>query len=422
MMIFSMQTDQYVIDGNGAFGYSVGYYKLKKYFSNFTYRGRKLHIARGLPVAKAQMFYMEPEWRNLKTYDSYRDPDLVKFYDHQYKIYGTYLEATKVWSHWVDAMNAVDEIWVGNQFSIEAIHNSKIKTPAYVMELGVDSCWKPFRRGTGNKIRFLHVDSGSPRKRADLAKEAFLRLFGDRDDVELTLKYHAAEKRSEFGVLDLLKDKDHPNINTIYQTVSEEQMVELYQQHDILLYPSEGEGFGFIPLQALASGMPVISTSPWCDYSKYFNGNVIESKMGKTQHTGYFEGEVILPELKSLIEQMEKVVNDFDNQCNLFYKQAPAVAKEYDWQRKCDATIKGLISRAGTGILNPVPEYLDNQVYIYFSGNNRYCTSDGVTFSSDSRIQPCSSKSANSLLLNGNFRYATKEEISNANLPALPLF
>lgn len=421
-MLFSIHTDQHIIDAKGIFGYSHGYYKLVEHFGNFTYRGKKMVVGKNEKAAQVQMFYMEPEWYNLKTMKSLRAPDFNKFYDHQYKIYGTYLEATKVWSHWIQAMKEVDEIWVGNQFSVEAVHNSGIKTPTYVMELGIGKEWQPFMRGKRDKIRFLHVDSDSPRKRADLAEQAFVKLFKDNPNVELTLKYHGNKDYHEYNVMSLFGETSASNIRKIYQTLSQEEMIELYNQHDVLLYPSEGEGFGFIPLQALASGMPVISTGEWCDYRKFFNGNIINSTIGKTQHTGYFEGEVILPELKSMMELMEFVFNNIERQCEFFYKQAPAVSKEYDWQNKCDKTIKSLISRKGTGILNPLQEHIAYKEYMYYLGDNRYVTVEGVVFDSEKRIELVTKQQASSLLLNGKFRYATDTEIKNANLPPIQRF
>lgn len=407
-MLFSIHTDQHIIDANGIFGYSHGYYKLTEHFSKYKYNGKKLRVGKNEKASNVQMFYMEPEWYNLKTMTSFRPPDFKKFYDHQYKIYGTYLEATKVWSHWIDAMKNVDEIWVGNQFSVESIRNSGIKTPTYVLQLGIDKIWQPYMRGKRRKIRFLHVDSGSPRKRYDLVEKAFIELFGDREDVELTLKFHAHERDAGYSVIDLLTRN---NINKIYETLSQEEMYDLYKSHDILVYPSEGEGFGLIPLQALATGMPIISTSIWCDYDKYFNGNIIKSKMGKTQHTGYFEGDVILPDYKSLLELMKHVYDDIDNQCDYFYNQAQSVIDEYDWQKKCDTFMNKFIKRVGAELLEPIEEYLVIPEYVMFVGNGSFVTSNGIKFSPENRFAAVDRQMAKDLLFNEFFRKATADEI-----------
>lgn len=407
-MLFSIHTDQHIIDANGIFGYSNGYYRLTEHFSNFKYNNKKLKVVRNNKAANVQMFYMEPEWYNLKSMTSFRSPEFRKFYNHQYKIYGTYLEATKVWSHWIKAMNEVDEIWVGNKFSVESIRNSGIKTPTYVLELAVDKMWKPHRRGKNNKIRFLHVDSGSPRKRRDLVEKAFIELFGNRDDVELTLKFHDNEGGIGYDMFDTLHIN---NITRIYKTISEEEMYELYKKHDVLVYPSEGEGFGLIPLQALATGMPVISTSVWCDYDKYFNGNIIESKIGKTQHTGYFEGEVILPEYQSLLDLMQYVFDNIDKQCDYFYNQAQDVIDEYDWQKKCNSFLNNFINRVGVDFLNPIDEYLVKTEYVVFTGNGTYVASNGSVFSPQNRFAEVEKTIADGLLFNKIFRKATAEEI-----------
>lgn len=408
-MIFSIHTDQHIKDAGGVFGYAYGYDNIVKHFNQFTYRGKQLEVVDNDPSAQIQMFYMEPEWHNPVTGDDFRQPGFKKHHDHQYKINGTYLEATRAWDWWIPTMKTFDEIWVGNQFSADAVANSGIDVPTYVFELGIDDMWKPFKRGNRDKIRFLHVDSGSPRKRADLVEEAFLKLFKDNKDVELTLKYHNSDG---YSVMDLFNSKEaQPNIKKIFKTLSQEEMVKLYHQHDILVYPTEGEGFGLIPLQALATGMPTISTSKWCTYEKYLGSNIIESTLGKTQHSGYHTGDVIIPNFESTVELMRKAVDDFDAQCDYYYKQAPKVIKEYNWQSQCDKMLKSLIKRVGVKMFEPVGK-VSRRKYIYFQNGSGYSTISGVKFSKENPVQKVSDEEYNYLIMNSNFRQPTDQEIT----------
>jgi glycosyltransferase involved in cell wall biosynthesis len=370
-LIFSLHTDDHVKKAKDIYGYAYGYKSIKEYFGKFKYKGKTLVVGENTPNSQVQMFYMEPEWYNLENNSSFRHPKFQKFYDHQYKIYGTHLESTAVWPHWVDSMNQVDEIWVGNQFAADAVTSSKVKTPVYVFEHGIDDIWEPKKRGAGGKIRFLHVDSGSPRKRSDLVERAFTELFGNNKNVELTLKYHSSDGAS---VLSLF-DNGHSNVRKIFQTLPQEEMVKLYHDHDVLVYPSEGEGFGFIPLQALCTGMPVISTSRWCSYDKYFKDNIIESKLGPTSHTGYLYGDVVLAEYKSLLELMEKVYKDIEKECEFFYKQAPSVYKEYNWENKCNVMLKSFIKRVGIDMMEPTNDFAETMYEIEYTGSGKYVVS-----------------------------------------------
>ena len=408
-MIFSIHTDQHIKDANGIFGYSYGYNNIVKHFNQFTYYGKQLEVVENNPAAQIQMFYMEPEWHNPVTGHDFRQPGFKKHHDHQYKINGTYLEATKAWDWWIPTMKTFDEIWVGNQFSADAVANSGIDVPTYVFELGIDDMWKPFKRGNRGKIRFLHVDSGSPRKRADLVEEAFLKLFKNNKNVELTLKHHSSDG---YSVMDLFNAKEaEPNIRKIFKTLTQEEMVELYYQHDILVYPTEGEGFGLIPLQALATGMPTISTSRWCSYEKYLGSNIIESTLGKTQHSGYHTGDVVIPDFDSTVELMKNAVDNFDAQCDFYYKQAPKVIKEYNWQSQCDKMLKSLIKRVGVGMFEPVGK-VSRGKYIYFQNGSGYSTISGVKFSKENPVQKVSDEEYDYLIMNSNFRQPTDQEIA----------
>jgi hypothetical protein len=411
-MYFSMHTDQHVKDAVDIFGYAYGYTRICKHFGQFKYKNKQMTVLQNSPSAQVQMFYMEPEWYNLNSMQDMRAPDFKKFYNHQYKIYGTHLEATRVWSHWIDSMNQVDEIWVGNQFAADAVVNSDIKTPVYVFEHGIDEMWtKRKKRGTGKKIKFLHVDSGSPRKRADLAEYAFLNLFKNNKNVELTLKFHTHESRNSFGVMEVFR-QGSPNIKKIYQTLSQEEMLKLFLDHDVLIYPTEGEGFGFIPLQALSTGMPVISTGRWCSYEKYFKDNIIESTIGPTQYTGYFEGEVVLPELESLMFQMKKVYENIEQQCDFYYEQSPKIYKEYNWQRRCDMMLNSFIKRVGISALDEALgwEVLDKKPILYV-GQGRYISISGTIFDKDNRIHVVGIEEYNYLARQKQFRHLTPDEI-----------
>lgn len=393
-MIFSMHTDQHIKDAVNIFGYAYGYNRICKHFSEFVYRNKPLKVAQNSPRSRVQMFYMEPEWYNLSNMQNMRSPEFQKFYDHQYKIYGTHLEATKVWSHWIESMKLVDEIWVGNQFAADAVINSGIETPVYVFEHGIDDMWMPRMRGQGNKIRFLHVDSGSPRKRADLVEKAFRQLFSGNKGVHLTLKFHSHESPGGLGM-----PRTDDNITKIFETLSQEEMVELFYEHDVLLYPSEGEGFGFIPLQALATGMPVISTGRWCSYEKYLGTNIIESKLGPTTYTGYLEGDVVLADYDSFVSLIKNAYDNIDSQCKYYYNQAPKVYKEYNWNHRCEVMLKSFIKRVGINMLDELDEYEEDVTLVAYTGNGSYSTPDNIRFDKNNRVRPVKTSVAKSLLV-----------------------
>lgn len=412
-MIFSIHTDQHIKDAADIFGYAYGYTNIVKHFNQFTYRGKQLEVVENNPAAQIQMFYMEPEWHHPVTGQDFRQPGFKKHHDHQYKINGTYLEATRAWDWWIPTMKTFDEIWVGNQFSADAVANSGVDVPTYVFELGIDEMWKPLKRGKNGKIRFLHVDSDSPRKRADLVEAAFLKLFKGNKDIELTLKYHSRGDNAGFSVMDLFNQKgdDEPNVKKVFKTLTQMEMVELYHEHDILIYPTEGEGFGLIPLQALATGMPTISTGRWCSYQKYLGDNIIESTIGKTQHTGYHTGDVILPDFNSTVELMKNAVDNFDQQCDFYYNQSSSVIKEYNWQNQCNKMLNSLIKRVGVDMFKPIGKLYGDK-YIYFEKGAGYSLESGVKFTRERPIQKVSESEYNSLIMNSNFRQPTDQEIA----------
>ena len=128
------------------------------------------------------------------------------------------------------------------------------------------------KREKKNVIKLLHIGEPAERKGGQETVNAFIKLFGNNPNYSLTLKVY---KESSVRVYDDerrvlgLPHEMYNNIIIDNRVLDNKDLVSLYHDHDILVYPSYGEGFGFIPLQALATGMPTICTYEWAHYLKY---------------------------------------------------------------------------------------------------------------------------------------------------------
>jgi len=346
----SLYAHPHVRRSESYFGYAYAYKEINKHFRNYEYNKKRIHIDINSPKSKTQLYFGSP--------DGF-------FYDHQYKIQMTQWESTLVPPHWVDHAKRYDEWWTANQFGADAFINSGVPAEkVHVYEHGVDaSTWTPKKRGQHKTIRFLHVDSGSPRKRADLAINAFKAAFGNNMDYELTLKHsHYNSTKVNWYDQEVLENHgewESVNVRHIKENMGLPELVNLFHFHDVLIYPSEGEGFGLIPLQALATGMPVISTSRWCSYDKYFTDNIIESRLGVSDVVESYTrfGNVVLPEFDSLVSLMKSVVENFDIQSDVFYSQIPKVVADYNWQHRTNMIMDSLVERLGTSMFTSSKGY-----------------------------------------------------------------
>jgi glycosyltransferase involved in cell wall biosynthesis len=350
MKRFSLTAHPHVRKSGSYFGYAYAYNEIKTNFEKYLAElGVKLEL--NTPKSNIQLYFGSPHGF---------------FYPHQYKIQMTQWESTMVPPHWKDHAKEYNEWWTANEFGKQAFINSGVpEEKLHVFEHGVDSgIWTPKLRGQNDVIRFLHIDSGSPRKRADTAKEAFKRAFGNSLDYEITFKHsHIPSSGVNWDNLKVMAehgDWEGGNIRHIRENMDLQDLVKLYHYHDVIVYPSEGEGFGMIPMQALATGMPVISTGRWCSYERYLNGNVIESSLGQSEIKETYTrfGNVVLPSLESTIDLMKKMAEDIKKQSQTFYDQTPQVVSDYSWYNLSKKAIDGLISRAGVNIFNSSKGYL----------------------------------------------------------------
>lgn len=108
-----------------------------------------------------------------------------------------------------------------------------------------------------NTSRILYVGRLDPRKGILDLISTFRALSKQRSDLHLTI---IGRGPLEQRLRDIINTESLQTGIDLLPAVSHEQMPEIYRSHDLLIVPSLYEPFGLVILEAMAAGLPVISS------------------------------------------------------------------------------------------------------------------------------------------------------------------
>lgn len=124
-----------------------------------------------------------------------------------------------------------------------------------VIYLGVDAMFKPLP--IKKKKQMLYVGSFNERKNLVGVLQAY--KFLDKSDYKLVI---VGNIHSNFSLNDemrrLLQEAESDRSIVFLKGVNNQELVELYNESEIFLFPSFYEGFGLPVLEAMACGTPVV--------------------------------------------------------------------------------------------------------------------------------------------------------------------
>lgn len=165
------------------------------------------------------------------------------------------LPESKYWSgekNVADTCNELDLLLVPSKHNKKLFEDHGVTIPIEVVNLGYEpSIYKYVNRKERDKFTFLIAGNLSVRKNVGAVVRAFMELFADKQDVQLVIKTSKGSSLNQFTF-------PTSNIRTIAKRVSAEDMAKIYHDADCFVFPSRGEGFGLPPLEAMATGLPVI--------------------------------------------------------------------------------------------------------------------------------------------------------------------
>ena len=280
---------------------------------------------------------------------NFAQPEHFKMHKNQYQIGYTPWESTVIPKRWKEMLDYCDEIWTTSDWCANVFEDNGYKD-IKVYPHGIKDIWQPRKRKEKDIIKFLHIGEPAPRKAGQMALDAFIDLYGNNPKYSLTIKaYNNNTTRVYNNFMDKqilgLPDKFYNNIKIITKDLPEEELLQLYYDHDVLLYPSYGEGFGFIPLQALATGMPTICTAAWAHYKENLGPLALKSSLIDSPWQHPHEGKVYEPNYLHLLELMRDVVDNFKAYSNYYFTQSKKVHESYNWLQLTDKAFSPVIKK-----------------------------------------------------------------------------
>lgn len=193
-----------------------------------------------------------------------------------YCIQVTACETTRIPGWLVEAYNRMDEIWVPSEFSRQALQESGVRVPVFVIPCGIDlSTFRPRRLQADylitDRFCFMSVGSFSAHKGFDILLQAYHEEFTAADQVVLVLKVspgapasHLSEREKALRLLEDIRVKTakgpHPPVMFYYHEIPHGEFADFLNIGDAYVCASRGEGFAIPVLEAMSLGKIIIST------------------------------------------------------------------------------------------------------------------------------------------------------------------
>lgn len=226
-----------------------------------------------------------------------------------------------------------DQVLVPCQHNVEVF--SEFHEFVSSVPLGVDTkFWTPNGEEHNGPFRFHAGGSLWKRKGLDLVVQAFNKL--KLPDAELHIK--AAPHAKDVPI-----DKLGKNIYLHREWMSQDQQRDWFRKADCYVAVARGEGWGLMPLQAIASGIPtILSLSSGQKEFSDLAYATIGCKKSKAETIGFWDE----PDLEQIEDAMKTVYENRDT------ASAESVAKsklasKYTWQK----ATKSLLSAIPEGVL-----------------------------------------------------------------------
>ena len=277
-------------------------------------------------------------------------PDMVNtLSEFKTKVIYTGVDTTSEAGNFVENSNKADFLITPSKLSKQRIEAMGVKKPVFVLPHGIDpNVFKYTERTKSDVFKFLYVGEASDRKGIFHLLKAFISLFENNDKVELHIKsntdmlfYNSNEVQNII--------KNHKNIHWHIGNEGHDKVIELYKKCHAYVYPSRGDSFGMTLLEAMACGLPIITTTlPGATDLLGDRVEYINSKLVTVLGHPWFKGEWGEPDLEELKTKMKQLYENYDT--SKLKDHSDYIRETYSWDCIVDIFEREILPSLGKPI------------------------------------------------------------------------
>lgn len=213
---------------------------------------------------KEILLYKKTDFKN--SINIYQHYPPIKDVENGYNVIIFFWEESKIPPNFIDIINNnYKAVIVSTYFIKKALIDNGCLLPIKLSNLPLKTPSNPTISKTitsKNEISLLHISSCFPRKGVDVLLKAFNNVCKNQDfDFTLTIKtFHNIHNDIKNLIVNLVDFEFRKKINLIFDDYSQIQMANLYENCDIVILPTRGEGLNMPAIEACYYKKPLIVT------------------------------------------------------------------------------------------------------------------------------------------------------------------
>jgi len=266
-------------------------------------------------------------------------------------------ESTRIPEAIRPAIQGADQVWVPSAWghSVLTAHDIEPDRINIVPE-GVDGARFHAHgrqaRTVARPFRFLTVGKYEQRKAIDLTIEAFAKVYANQPQAELVIKSnYFTNHQQKYDALHA-KISGLDNVTLLWGEMTEAQLADLYRACDVFVLPTRAEGWGLPLIEAVAAGMPIITTmhSGHTEFLQHVTDSVLPvahemTKIDCAEYRSYYPdtmndwGVWASPDVDSLVTCMQQAFREEYRLYDRAQRNSKIIRERFSWSQSAEQAL-----------------------------------------------------------------------------------